>query len=166
MTTAVLNLVDHPWPLLGVLFVLLVVVVELGHRLRLATAANTDEQLREPLVGARDSIGLLLSLLLGFTLAMALPRYEDRKKLTSTRPMRSEPRRCARGCFPNRHAAPPCGFCRIMWMRGWNFRRLLNGQELQNSLARTKQLQEAMWQQSVAVAEQNPTPLTAISSNL
>jgi len=163
VTTAVLNLVDHPWPLLGVLFVLLVVVVELGHRLRLATAANTDEQLREPLVGARDSISLLLSLLLGFTLAMALPRYEDRKKLII-----DEANAIGTTALRARLLPEPARSTTLRLLSDYVDARVefstapVNGQELQNSLARTKQLQEALWQQSVAAAEQNPTPLTAI----
>jgi hypothetical protein len=38
----------------------------------------------------------------------------------------------------------------------------LDGPEFQQSLARTKQLQNQLWQQSVGVAQQNPTPITAI----
>jgi len=38
----------------------------------------------------------------------------------------------------------------------------LYGPELQQSLARTKQLQNEMWQQSVEVARQSPTPITSI----
>jgi hypothetical protein len=160
VTTAVLNLVDHPWPLLGVLFVLLVVVVELGHRLRLA---NTDEQLRKPLVGARDSISLLLSLLLGFTLAMALPRYEDRKKLII-----DEANAIGTTALRARLLPEPARSTTLRLLSDYVDARVefsaapLNGQQLHNSLVRTKQLQEALWQQSVAAAEQNPTPLTAI----
>ena len=57
---------------------LLVIAVESGFRI--AVAANLDEN-REQIAASRDSLGILLSPLLGFTLAMALPRFDLRKHL-------------------------------------------------------------------------------------
>lgn len=44
-------------------------------------SVDTDTLRHEQLVAARDAIGLLLSLLLGFTLAMAIARFDQRKQL-------------------------------------------------------------------------------------
>src|SRR6266478_4192327 len=72
---------DHPLFFSGALFVLLVIAVESGFRIAVLSAANLDEDRREQIAASRDSLGILLSLLLGFTLAMALPRFDLRKQL-------------------------------------------------------------------------------------
>jgi hypothetical protein len=55
--------------------------VELGLRLRSSYAQNNQDILYEQVKEARDGIVFLLSLLLGFTLAMALTHYDQRKQL-------------------------------------------------------------------------------------
>jgi hypothetical protein len=163
VTAAATNLVEHPWTFFGVLFVLLVCVVEFGYRLGSAAGANAHEDVRESLVSTRDAVGLLLSLLLGFTLAMALPRYEERNKLlvdeanaigtTALRAqMLPEPARGKTLQLLSEYADARLSFSTAN----------LDGPEFQQSLARTKQLQNQLWQQSVGVAQQNPTPVTAI----
>src|ERR1700756_612454 len=72
---------DHPLLFSGTLFALLVIAVESGFRLAVHSAANLDEDRREQIAASRDSLGILLSLLPGFTLAMALPRFDLRKQL-------------------------------------------------------------------------------------
>ncbi len=53
-------------------FVILLLAVELGHRATTYSAASATEVHREQVKATRDTLGVLLSLLLGFTLAMAL----------------------------------------------------------------------------------------------
>src|SRR5438045_3012284 len=74
-------LFDHAIPLFFVLFFILSVFVEIGHRAGLRMSVDTDTLRHEQLVAARDAIGLLLSLLMGFTLAMAIARFDQRKQL-------------------------------------------------------------------------------------
>jgi hypothetical protein len=163
VTAALMSLVERPWVLFAVLLLGLTMVVELGHRLGLATAANFDEQLREPLVATRDSVGLLLSLLLGFTLAMALPRYEERKKLvvdeanaigtTALRAqMLSEPARGRILLLLSEYVDARVNFSAAS----------LDARELQRPLERARQLQDKLWRESVGVAQQNPTPVTSL----
>src|SRR5260370_21284794 len=78
MTTVFL---DHPLLLAVCLFVFLMAVVETGFRLAVLTGANLDDDSREQIAASRDSLGILLSFMLGFTLAMALPRFDLRKHL-------------------------------------------------------------------------------------
>ena len=72
---------DHPFLLAMCLFVLLMAVVDTGFRLAVLTGANLDDDSREQIAASRDSLGILLSFMLGFTLAMALPRFDLRKHL-------------------------------------------------------------------------------------
>jgi hypothetical protein len=162
MTTA-LTLVDHPWALFVLLFVSLLVVLEFGHRLRPRAWALSEDEVREPLEATRDSVSLLLSLLLGFTLAMALPRYEDRKKLLvdeansiGTTALRAQ-------MLPEPARGKILSVLSAYVDARVNFSTAdLHGDELQRSLDRTKQLQNEMWKQSVSVAQQNPTPITSL----
>ena len=74
-------LLNHPLLLSIALFLPLAVTVEAGFRLALLTHVHDDEDRHDQIAISRDSLGLLLSLLLGFTLAMALPHYDLRKQL-------------------------------------------------------------------------------------
>ena len=163
MTAAMMTLLEHPWVLFGVLFLALTIVVELGHLLGLATAANSDERLREPMVATRDSVSLLLSLLLGFTLAMALPRYEERKKLVV-----DEANAIGTSALRAQMLPEPVRGKILQLLSEYVDARVnfsaarLDAQGLQQSLVRTKQLQDELWPESVGVARQNPTPITSI----
>jgi hypothetical protein len=157
-----MNTVDHPWALFCLVFIVLLVVVELGYRLGLDSNANAHEDVREQLVATRDSIGLLLSLLLGFTLAMALPRYDDRKKM-----LVDEANAIGTTALRAQTLPEPARTKTLQLLSEYVDARMsystadLKGPEFQQSLVRTKQLQNEMWQQNVAAAHQSPTPITA-----
>jgi hypothetical protein len=79
--TRVTNLLlNHPLLLSIALFLLLTAAVEAGYRMALLTHVHDDEDRHAQVAISRDSLGILLSLLLGFTLAMALPPYDLRKQ--------------------------------------------------------------------------------------
>jgi len=156
-------LIDHPLCLFFSLFLVLLVVVETGFRLRALTAVDTNAERHEQIVGTRDSILVLLSLLLGFTLAMALTRYDLRKQLlvdeanaVGTTGLRAQ-------------MLPEPARSRIMeLLRQYASNRLSfytagpHAREIEAPLTHSKQLQNALWQQAVTVAQQNPTPITSI----
>jgi Protein of unknown function (DUF4239) len=156
-------LFDQPWTMFVVLFVVLFAVVEIGYRIALIIYVNVDQLRHEQLVGARDGITVLLSLLLGFTLAMALTRFEQRKQLIVDEAN-------AIGTISLRTQLLPDSFRDKMrdLLRQYVDERMrfsraaLNGQEFQQALARGKQLQNEMWQQGVEVARQSPTPVNAL----
>ncbi len=58
----------------------LISIVELGFRLR-QVLTNIDAERQSLIESARDELIVLLSLLLGFSLPMALPHYEHRNEL-------------------------------------------------------------------------------------
>lgn len=53
--------------------------VEAGFRLASRKPANEEARIHEQIVNARDALRLPLSLLLGFTVAMVLPRFDQRR---------------------------------------------------------------------------------------
>jgi hypothetical protein len=154
---------DHPLHLFCFLSVTLLVVVEIGFRLRSLTAVNTNQERHEQIVGTRDSILVLLSLLLGFTLAMALTRYDLRKQL-----LVDEANAIGTTALRAQMLPEPSRDRILDLLRQYTGTRLnfysarLHAQESEKLLAHSKQLQNDLWQQAVAAVQQSPTPITSI----
>ena len=74
-------LLDHPWALFLATLALLLIVAEAGARLAVATGLAQDVDRHDQLKQLRDWILIFLSLLLGFTLALAAPHFEYRSQL-------------------------------------------------------------------------------------
>jgi hypothetical protein len=145
-----------------VAFVALLTVMEIGCRLALRTSANSDRDLHEQIVAMRNGVSMLMSLLLAFTLAMVLTRYDLRKQLivdeanaigtTMLRAqMLTEPARGKILDLLRRYLDVRMGFNEAS----------LNMEKLQASFSQAKQLQDEMWEQAVPVAEQGPTAITS-----
>lgn len=156
-------LLNHPVWLFVSLLVVLIFVLEIGFKVGRLTKANADEHLHEQVVGVRDAIVVLLSLLLAFTLAMAVPRFDHRKQLvveeanalgtTSLRArMLPEPARSGMRELLRQYVN----------VRVELFQAGVSAEKMQAALARSKQLQNDLWQQTMEVAQQNPTPITAL----
>jgi hypothetical protein len=152
-----MSLIDEPMALFAVMFLILLLAAEMGYRLARLASVRNDEELHVQIVAARDAVGLLLSLLLAFTLAMILPRFTLRKQLIvdeanaigTTRlraQMLSEP---ARGNILD--LLPKYLDARLNFYGAG-----LNQSGLQASLSLTKQLQDEIWQQTVMAAQSNP----------
>src|SRR5215471_5005522 len=75
-----MRLFDQPVVHVVVLFFVLVAMEETGIRWRMRLFAQIDDSRHEQISAARDAVGVLLSLLLGFTLAMALQRLDHRRE--------------------------------------------------------------------------------------
>ena len=157
------SLINHPIPFFGALSTALLIVVGIGCRVGLRTSSDGNEDLREEIVAARDAISVLLSLLLAFTLAMVLTRYEKRKQLIvdeanaigTTRlraQMLSEPSRSEILALMQRYLDARIQFSEVG----------LDSENLTASSTQAKELLAEMWQQSVAVAQQSQTPITSI----
>lgn len=157
------SLIDHPVALFGVLFIALLVVVEIGYRVALRIYVNGKEELHEEIVAARDAIGVLLSLLLAFTLSMVLTRYDSRKQLIveeadaigttrSRAQMLAEPYRSEILALLQRYLDARSSFSDAG----------LDQEKVNASFSQANALLAEMWQKGVAVAQQSPTPITSI----
>jgi hypothetical protein len=74
-------LLNEPW-LLGVMLAIsLAVAIELGRYTAASTRLHDDANRKDQTVAIRDGLFILVSLLLGFTLALAVPRYNERRTL-------------------------------------------------------------------------------------
>jgi hypothetical protein len=157
------SLIDHPIALFGVLFAALLVMAAIGYRGALRIYVNGKEELHEEIVAARDAIGVLLSLLLAFTLAMVLTRYDARKQLIVDEANAIE----ATGLRAQMLPEPSRSEFLALLQRYLNARIAFSEagfdqEKLSASFAQAKELLAEMWQQSVEVAQQNPTPITSI----
>jgi hypothetical protein len=155
-------LLDHPGILSLIVFGLLVLVVEAGFKIGHAYALETQEVLREQAKEARDGIVLLLSFLLGFTLAMALPRYDRRKEF-----LRDEANDIGTTALRAHLLPEPYASRAVQLVTDYADTRLAYFQSRNEThrtdaaLARTKQLQNQLWEVTQEVSRAAPTPITA-----
>jgi hypothetical protein len=114
-------------------------------------------------VATRDQLGLLLSLLLGFTLAMSLSRYDLRKQLVVNEanaigtamlrvellpaPLRPRVRELFRDYVTMRLSFARAG---------------LDEDAIASVRARSKPIEEEIWRSTMAASEASPTPITGL----
>ncbi len=138
-------------------------MVEIGRRLALQNSVNGETDFHEQIVAVRDGISMLLSLLLAFTLAMVLTRFDLRKQLIVDEANAIGTTRLRAQTL----AEPPRSKILVLLRRYLDTRIAFNEadlheEKLQVSLSQAKQLQDELWQQAVVVAQQTPTPITAV----
>jgi hypothetical protein len=72
-------LLNHPW-LFGLLIAIsLAAMIELGQQIGAASRIQQETHRKEQTIAIRDGLFVLVSLLLGFTLALAVPRFTERR---------------------------------------------------------------------------------------
>jgi hypothetical protein len=133
----------------------LMLVVESGFRVR-RRWPGAGEEVRPAVEGALDGLKLLLGLVLGFSIPMALPHYEERTQLVtdeanavSTVAQRAE-------MLPEANRDKVLQLLReYVDVRLEYARTDLNGPAIGATFRRSKELQSQMWEQMVAVAQQN-----------
>jgi hypothetical protein len=148
------------------MFILLALVAQLGFRIRQAYAVTAQEALHEQVKEVRDGIIFLLSLLLGFTLAMALTRYDQRKQLVVDEANDIGTTSLRAGLLPE-----PYGSEAMRLLAEYADARLAyfqtgNTKSTDAALTRTKQLQNQIWEVTRGAARTAPTPITSVSFNL
>ena len=135
----------------------------LGHRLAMSTGINEDSHIHEHITGLREGLFVLLGLLLGFTIAIVLPRFDERRHLVveeadaiGTTVLRAEilpePQRSRTLELLREYAAVRHDF---------ESASLLDVSDLNRETHRTKELQAQLWQQLVAVTQVNQTAVIA-----
>lgn len=157
-----MSLFDQLVVLFAGLFLVLVAMGEVGIRWRLRLSAHIDEGRHEQISAARDEVAVLLSLLLGFTLAMALQRIDYRRELVvdeadaiSTASLRAQ-------TLPEPYRGKVQELLREYVDARLAYSSAGKGPALDETIARTKRLQDRIWEQSLAVAQQKDTPINSI----
>jgi hypothetical protein len=158
-----MKLINSPISLFWVWLAVLLLAVEAGYRRGLQTDTAKDDRRHDQIVDTRNQIAVLLSLLLGFMLAMSLPRYDQRKQLvvdeanaigttTLRAQMLPDAQRMRSKQLLEEYAQSRIDFAEAGVDDG----------RLQAALTHARQVQAELWQQAVTASQQAPTPITAL----
>jgi hypothetical protein len=155
-------IVDHPRPFFALILLVLLAVVELGFRIRSRRNNGLDDDRHKQIEGTRNDIAVLLSLLLGFTLAMGLLRFDQRTDLVmdeanaiSTARLRAE-MLLARSRGPVQEALRRYIEARVQYSRA------RPGEEMEHALGQSDQAQRELWRRATTAAQEDPSPITAL----
>jgi hypothetical protein len=135
---------------------------EAGIRLRWRLSAHVDEGGHKLILAARDGVSLLLSLILSFTMVMAVQRFDRRFELLvdeanaiGTASLRAE-------TLPEPSRGKVLELLREYVDVRFTYPSSVIGPRLDELVGRSKKLQRGLWEQGVVVAQQSPTDITSI----
>ncbi|MGA8492172.1 MAG: hypothetical protein WB711_17220 [Terriglobales bacterium] len=149
-------LLNHPRLLFLTVAIVLFASSLVGYRLALTTHINDDSHHHEQINSLREGLFILLGLLLGFTVAMVLPRFDERRQLVideanaiGTTMLRAE-------MLPEPERSKS-----LELLRQYAVVRRDSATGPEQSLQPTKALQAQLWQQIVSVTQQSQTAVIA-----
>jgi len=155
-------IIAHTEIFFPLLFGGLILVVEIGFRMRRASP-NIDEERQSLVESARDELSVLLGLLLGFSLPMALPHYEHRNELLveETNVIATVEQRAQMLPEPLRGKI-------ILSLREYVDARIdfdkaeVDEQAMLHSVEHAEKVQNEMVEETAAAVQQNPNSLTSL----
>jgi hypothetical protein len=159
-------LFDHPWELGLLTWLSLALVIEAGYQSSKRFGIEAHDDHKAEIKAVHDGILLLVSLLLGFTLAQATPRHAERRVLfvdeanaigttylragTLPQPYRNQAQQLLRKYVDERLEFDSAG---------------LNQSRATRALIRARQIQEQLWQGLIEVNKQGPSVATVAYMN-
>jgi len=155
-------LLNEPWLLGLVLAIALAAAIELGRRTAALTHIHDDTNRKEQMVAIRDGLFVLASLLLGFTLALAVPRYNERRTLLVEEAISIEKTHLRADMLPQPYRDNAHDL-----LRHYVDARLdldnagLDAARFNEATNRSKYIQAQLWAGAVAVAQTDRTIITA-----
>ncbi len=155
-------LVDHPRPLFLLMLLLLWGMVEIGFRIRSHPRIQLDEDRLKQVEGTRNDIAVLLSLLLGFTLAMALLRFDQRTELVMDEANAISTTRLRAEMLPERSREPVRELLQRYIAARVQYARSRSGQEMQRALEKSAEVQKELWREAASAAQQDRSAVTAL----
>jgi hypothetical protein len=159
-------LLNEPW-LLGLLVAItLAGAIELGRRTAAYIHIHEDVSRKDQMAAIRDGLFVLVSLLLGFTLALAMPRYTERRALLVEEAISIGTTYLRAGMLPQ----PYRDHDRELLRHYVDARIDLDNAGLDAALFteatnRSKHIQDQLWVDTVAVAQTDPSAITATYVN-
>jgi hypothetical protein len=154
------SIINNQWLLLFVVTVLLLGMAEVGHRVGLRLHRAKDEARRSLIGGVQGAVLGLLALLLGFTFAMAVNRYDTRRNLVVKEANAIGTAWLRAGLLPEAHRAPVKDLLRRYLDVRLKYEALSRDPgRLAEGLRISAELQNELWQHAEAAAT-TPTPIT------
>jgi len=123
-----------------------------GYRLALFTRINEDTHHHEHITSLREGLFILLGLLLGFSVAMVLPRFDQRTQLVVDEANAIETTTLGAEMLPEPQRGKALQLLREYVPVRLDFARqsLLDRPEMARETQRTRAIQQQLWQQAVA----------------
>ncbi len=150
------------WVVFALPAVLLVGFAELGFRLGLRLYLAKDTARKGEIGGIQGALLGLLGLLLGFTFAMAVGRYQARRDLVVKEANAIGTTFLRASLLPEAHRAPVEDLLRRYVEARLTFQPLAaDPVKLAEGLRVSADIQRQLWQHAVAVAREMPTPIVA-----
>jgi hypothetical protein len=143
--------------------VVLLVVHEIGFRLRVLAKDRDDREWEKQVHDTRNQIAVLLSLLIGFAMSMALTRFDSRKQLVidEANAIGTAYLRAGMQAEPIRSTAP--GLLRdYVDSRIAIYGNAAEENERNSAVQRSKKIQDQLWNDVTIEAQQTPTPIVSI----
>jgi Protein of unknown function (DUF4239) len=152
-------LLDKPWLVFMSVCIALITSALLGYRLALSTRINEDSHHHEHITGLRDGMFILLGLLLGFTVAMVLPQFNQRNQLITDEANAIGTTMFWAEMLPEPQRGKALDLLRQYVVVRLDFARqtLLDRPALDRETQRTKALQRRLSREMAAVTQQNQT---------
>jgi hypothetical protein len=157
---------NHPWELGVVMAIVLATAMDLGRRTAAHSHIQDDANRKDQMTAIRDGLFVLVSLLLGFTFALAAPRYAERRSLlieeaisigttylrasTLPQPYRDHSQQLLRDYVDTRLDLDQSG---------------LDSALFDDASRRSKRIQEQLWADAQALAQTDRSALMAVYLN-
>lgn len=153
----------EPWFFFLGVAVVLFVSTFLGYKLASATGINEDAHRHEHIAGLREGLFVLLGLLLGFTIAMVLPRFDQRRDLVAEEAHAIGTVWLQAKMLPEPQRSKSVQLLReyVDVRRGFAGETLANPAALDRTIRQTSVLQNQLWEQAMQVTQQSQTSIVA-----
>jgi len=158
------GILQQPILLFFCISIVLCLLTFAGYQLALRTSANDDSHRHEHIAGLREGLFVLLGLLLGFTVAMVLPRFDQRGSLVVEEAHSIKTTWLQAQVLPEPQRAKTLQLLReyVAVRRQFSVTTLANPRALNAINERTTALQEQLWQQFLEAETQNQTATVAV----
>lgn len=156
------GLLPSQWVLFGIAGILLIAFTEIGYRLGLPLHAADDEARRSQISALQGALLGLLGLLLGFTFAMSVSRYEGRRDLVVKEANAIGTTFLRADLLPDKHREPVRNLVRRYVDVRLQYQPLAdNPAMLAEGIRLSADLQRQLWRHATEAAAESPTPIVA-----
>ena len=156
-------LLRQPWFLFIAVSILLVGANLVGYKLASSTAVNEDHHRHEHITGLREGLFVLLALLLGFTIAMVLPRFDQRRGLVDEEAHAIDMTWLRAELLPEGQRDKSMKVIRqyVTVRHDFADQNLGDPGSVTRNIQQTRALQEQLWSQAIEVEKQDQTAVVA-----
>jgi hypothetical protein len=160
------TILNHPWVLGSLLAIVLALALELGHRVAVYTRLHEEQNRKDQMATIRDGLFVLVSLLLGFTLALASPRYAERRSLRVEEAISIGTTYLRASTLPSpyrehsQHLLLQYIDARLEFGNAG-----LDANPFAKAINRSKRIQEELWADATSVAQVDRSAITAVYIN-